>query len=309
MHLMENKKALFDSLLAQDILDSIEDQIAVIGRDGRIEYCNQSWRDFACMNGMAGGYDWVGINYLNVCRTAAEQGDADGKIVAEGIVSVMEAARTSFVHEYPCHSPDTKRWFMMRLFRLRRIPDLFVVMHHDITRRRVSENQVAQLNEELARLSLSDQLTGLCNRRRLDQALADELRRAERYGKTFAGIMFDVDRFKQINDDHGHQVGDSVLIRVASSVRRVCRESDILGRWGGDEFMILMPESDGEAALLVAAKIGAELAVPEERIPAHTCSFGVTDYRPGDTSESFLIRADAALYAAKKTGRNRVGRT
>ena len=181
-------------------------------------------------------------------------------------------------------------------------------MHHDITRRRLSEDQVVQLNVELARLSLTDRLTDLCNRRRLDQALVDELRRAERYGTMFAGIMFDIDHFKQINDTHGHQVGDAVLVSVASLLRRVCRQGDIVGRWGGDEFMILMPESDGEAALLVAAKIGAQLALPAGNIPVHTCSFGVTDYRPGDTSEVFVARADAALYAAKNTGRNRVGR-
>ncbi len=310
MSLRENEKMMSDSLLAQDILDSINDQIAVLDREGRIEYCNQSWVDFACMNGIANGYDWVGINYLDVCRAAAEQGDVDGRIVAEGIVTVIEGARTSFFHEYPCHSPQEKRWFMMRLFRLRHVPDRFVVMHHDITRRRLSEDQVVQLNQELALLSLTDRLTDLCNRRRLDQALADELRRSERYGTMFAGIMFDIDHFKQINDTHGHQVGDAVLVRVASLLRRVCRQGDIVSRWGGDEFMILMPESDGEAALLLAAKIGTQLALPIEdpSIPVHTCSFGVTDYRLGDTSEMFVARADAALYAAKNTGRNRVGR-
>lgn len=162
-------------------------------------------------------------------------------------------------------------------------------------------------NRAITKLSITDRLTQLVNRIRLDQVLGEQIELASRYGTPFAVILVDVDHFKQVNDLHGHLIGDEVLVRVAHALRDHTRKVDVVGRWGGEEFMVIAPNTGTDEAAWLAEKL--RLAIERIDIPdvgRKTCSFGVTAYEQGDDPTTLVSRADAALYAAKAAGRNRV---
>lgn len=157
------------------------------------------------------------------------------------------------------------------------------------------------------RISEHKQLTGLINRGRTEQMLAEEIHRYHRYGTSFGLIMLDVDHFKQVNDTCGHEVGDQVLCRLAKLMQEHTRLSDCPGRWGGEEFLILCPNTDLKGVQQLAEALRERIA--NEDFPVigqRTCSFGVTVIGPGDNAKALLVRADEALYRAKSGGRNRV---
>ncbi|CAM5378682.1 GGDEF domain-containing protein [Rhodanobacter lindaniclasticus] len=167
--------------------------------------------------------------------------------------------------------------------------------------------QVAQLTvDELAHLANTDELTQLPNRRLLAERVESELVRFARYGRTFTVILFDIDHFKNVNDRFGHPVGDRVLVALAARVRESLREVDTLGRWGGEEFIIILPEvdlADGlRKAEALCARVAAQALFGDHAI---TISCGVADVHPGDTADSLFGRTDTALYIAKRQGRNR----
>jgi diguanylate cyclase (GGDEF)-like protein len=167
--------------------------------------------------------------------------------------------------------------------------------------------QLEDANTELESLATTDNLTGISNRRFLDAALAGELQRAQRYARPLAVLMIDLDYFKQVNDDYGHLTGDQVLVAVASLLRDSLRQSDILGRWGGEEFMVICPETDLESGCTLAEKIRLAIAGHQFTIPRQlTSSFGVAVSAARDSVEALVARADRALYRAKEQGRNRV---
>ncbi len=174
----------------------------------------------------------------------------------------------------------------------------------------VFNDMVTRLREGrrgLERLSVTDPLTGLYNRRRLMEVLDNEVRRARRLKHTFAVLMADVDHFKRYNDAHGHPAGDQVLKRVGAIFRKATRDVDFVARYGGEEFFVLMPETEGDGAADLADRIRRELAA--ERFPggAVTLSFGVAEFPAhGDVPDGLIGVADAALYEAKREGRDRV---
>jgi diguanylate cyclase (GGDEF)-like protein len=153
----------------------------------------------------------------------------------------------------------------------------------------------------------TDPLTGLFNRLKFNETLGTEMARAKRQKTPLSLMLYDVDHFKAINDNHGHQVGDAVLVNLSKFVLQRIRPSDLLARWGGEEFIILAPGSDGQMAYQAAERLRVALLQLEfDNVGALSCSFGVSQYRDGDTAASMLARADAALYRAKIGGRNRV---
>lgn len=171
----------------------------------------------------------------------------------------------------------------------------------------VVTTELEHTNRELARLSVTDKLTQLYNRMKLDEILAQELSRANRYGSQLSIILCDIDHFKAVNDVHGHQVGDKVLLAFANVLKANLRESDFLGRWGGEEFLIIVPENAAMEAKMLAEKLRVGISDHEFPVVGHkTCSFGITGHHLNDTEFSILARADEALYEAKQSGRNRV---
>lgn len=164
-----------------------------------------------------------------------------------------------------------------------------------------------QMQEELQHLAATDTLTGLRNRRAVSAFTEMEIKRAERYGQALSLVMFDIDQFKRINDTFGHLAGDDVLIHVAKLIGERIRASEILARWGGEEFILVLPETDMESAVHLAGELRTlmqEYVFPQ--VGTVTASFGVTQYSRGDSMDSLLHRADIALYRAKESGRNRV---
>lgn len=289
------------------VLDSLDSQIAVIDRDGAIIYVNDAWRSFAAENGLAADYRWEGNNYLRVCDRSASCGDRDGAAVHAGIRAVLAGGMPAFEFEYPCHSPSEKRWFMMRVCGLAGTPGHFVISHHIITARKLAEERVAEANRELERLAATDRLTGLANRLRLDETLEREIYRAHRYVSPLSVILVDVDHFKAVNDSLGHAAGDAALAGIAGVLRARIRESDLVGRWGGEEFLIVSPGSGGEAARQLAEHLREAVAATAlPRCGARTASFGVAECAGDDSPATLVARADSALYAAKHAGRNRV---
>jgi diguanylate cyclase (GGDEF)-like protein len=164
------------------------------------------------------------------------------------------------------------------------------------------------LQAEVSRLSQEDHLTGLSNRRRITQLLEQEIRRVMRCGDAFSVILIDIDHFKSVNDQFGHQVGDAVLKKIADVIRTGIRASDAVGRWGGEEFMVLLPQTDTAGGISLAEKLLRRIETTDFGEVGHrTASFGVASFDQSDDIESLVARADAGLYAAKKRGRNRIG--
>jgi diguanylate cyclase (GGDEF)-like protein len=171
------------------------------------------------------------------------------------------------------------------------------------------------LEQALTREARTDPLTGLANRRSIEESAAGELRRQNRSGKPTALILCDIDHFKQINDDHGHDIGDRTIKTVGESLRSVMRSTDILGRWGGEEFLAILPETGVLEATSLAERMRATLEFTRMPGPARfrvTASLGVAAVTPDRNStepaafDQLLKAADAALYRAKAAGRNRV---
>jgi diguanylate cyclase (GGDEF)-like protein len=169
----------------------------------------------------------------------------------------------------------------------------------------------ARLHRMVERQALVDGLTGLANRRHLDQELAGHLARADRAGGSVALILADLDDFKAVNDQHGHACGDAVLREFAALMNEVVREGDTAGRWGGEEFALVLPDADVDGAALVAERLRAALAektiLSPEGVPLHvTASVGVAAFPDSGGRAALVDAADEALYRAKRAGKNRV---
>lgn len=166
-------------------------------------------------------------------------------------------------------------------------------------------------NRELERLATTDPLTGVYNRRYFMDFATKEFLRSQRYSHVFSAIQMDIDHFKKINDTHGHAVGDEVIKAFTVMCQEVLRESDVLGRVGGEEFSIILPETEKAGALIVAERIRRAIAdlkvYADDHVVRFTVSIGLTSLRQDDAGiEAVLRRADEALYLAKNGGRNKV---
>lgn len=164
---------------------------------------------------------------------------------------------------------------------------------------------LSKRTEELERLASTDALTGLYNRYMFNELLSRELAQKKRYNSELSLVIFDIDHFKKINDSHGHLVGDEVLREVARIAKGKVRNSDILARWGGEEFIVLLPHTDIDGAKATAEKIRREIEGNNfDRPQTVTASFGVAECCEGECGDSLIDRADKALYQAKISGRN-----
>ncbi len=176
-----------------------------------------------------------------------------------------------------------------------------------LTQLQQTQKELEQSNKQLRRLAVTDHLTGLFNRLRLDALLNQEFSRAKRYGRVFGVILLDLDDFKDVNDEKGHQVGDEVLKETARLLQDRSRESDIVGRWGGEEFLIICPETDTEGIIHAANHLCTQLGRYRFGwVTRQTGSFGAAVYQEGDSLVTLLARADKALYKAKEGGKNKV---
>ncbi len=216
------------------------------------------------------------------------------------------AGETAHAHEW-FDFPDGQRRCMYMiyypLFAKDQVVLGAVVNAIDVTR-------MKELEEQLKELSVTDQLTQIHNRVRFNESLEEEVRISRRYKTDLSLIMFDIDHFKRVNDTHGHDIGDKVLVTIVELVRHSLRETDIFARWGGEEFMILLPHTKQEKAAILAERIRHTIeSAAFEIVQCVTCSFGVTQFHEDDTTETFVKRVDAQMYNAKASGRNQVAAT
>lgn len=186
-------------------------------------------------------------------------------------------------------------------------------MVEDRTRELETKNELLEMEifirkkteEELQLLAITDPLTNLYNRRKFSELLNMEIQRERRYKTGLALILCDLDHFKTINDHFGHEVGDAVIKIFAQTSKENIRETDILARWGGEEFIFLIPATDLDSTLAIAEKLrSATEKITLPPVGHIAASFGVTQFDDSDQVESFIKRADDALYLAKNKGRN-----
>ena len=170
--------------------------------------------------------------------------------------------------------------------------------------------KLRNLMKRLEYLARTDQLTGLSNRRDILTKIEQEIFRYQRNKRTFILIMCDIDHFKTINDTYGHDAGDCILINVAQALKEAVRNYDTVGRWGGEEFLIVLPETELADGIQVAEKLRLNVESKEfyynEKKLKITISFGVSIYEDGMTIDTCIKRADERLYIAKETGRNKI---
>jgi diguanylate cyclase (GGDEF)-like protein len=167
--------------------------------------------------------------------------------------------------------------------------------------------ELKDLREKLRTTATVDFLTGAFNRSKIEQVLQGEIERASRYQSSLSLILFDLDNFKSVNDTYGHLSGDYVLKTVIKIIQNHIRTTDSLGRWGGEEFMLVAPETDLDQAEALAEKIRKHVRLfGYENVGTITISCGLTEFEPEDTIDSLIKRADDAMYRAKRKGRDRV---
>jgi diguanylate cyclase (GGDEF)-like protein len=288
------------------VFNSLEEQIAVVDREGSIVDVNASWQRFGADNDLAPDYQCINTNYFKVLVTSETDDDSFAGSAKQGIADVVSGKRDSFYFEYPCHSPDEKRWFMMRVVPLRDSGNrFFVVAHQDITQRKLAE-------QEAERAALHDPLTGLANRRYFNRFLRREFARSIRERSSISLIEVDIDHFKDYNDDQGHPAGDKCLIQVGRVLREMAhRPTDLAVRLGGDEFALVLADTNVAGAHTVTEELLAtirKLGISNGRSGQLSLSIGVASVHPHEgQEESILLReADRALYVAKASGRDQV---
>ena len=227
---------------------------------------------------------WVGIGVLTV-----------------SVVLVATGAGPELV------GPDGSELALLYLIRVHGFLVLLLVLVTAVATLREQLHRELTRSEALHELATTDPLTGLANRRATMDALEREVESARRYGRPVSVIAADVDRFKRINDEHGHHVGDQVLTEVARRLAGEARQVDVVSRWGGEEFLIVLPQTRrGEAARL-AERTRRALATSRPGGVEVTATFGVAELREGESVDDLLVRADRLLYRAKRDGRDQVG--
>ena len=288
----------------QSVLDSLHEQVAVIDASGKIVMVNRAWREVGLEDEAEGAPGFLGVNYLDVCRAAGHEGMADAQSSYQGLRDVLGGVSRAFSYEYRCTTPQGERWFLMNATPFAGERGGAVVLHMDITDRKRQEAKID-------RLAHFDELTGAANRRRFYEAAGRALERAERDRTAFSFLYLDLDGFKGVNDRYGHACGDELLRRVSARLQGLLRDGDLLARFGGDEFVLLLQGVSGDEVEGVAARYRAALEAPfviGDRVLSGVGSLGAVSYpEHGRTVDELLRRADTFMYREKAGGRPRLG--
>lgn len=310
--LAQQQKVLRQSeLFKQAVLNSVAAEIAVLDHEGVILEVNEAWRRNETDGVRTSGHNRpgmdVGSNFLVACQgMEADATTGDGMSAQDGIRAVLAGRIARFFLEYACHSPLQQRWFSMSVTPLDgEARQAAVVSLEDITER-------IQMAHQVREMAFYDPLTSLPNRRLALERLAQQVVRARRAKTRLALLFIDLDNFKSINDELGHEVGDWLLQAVARRIQACLRASDTAARMGGDEFVVLLPDQqNSEAAVVVAEKIchalAQEFVTEQGMVLSISSSIGVALYPDHGATEKDLLRlGDEAMYQAKKSGRNAV---
>jgi diguanylate cyclase (GGDEF)-like protein/PAS domain S-box-containing protein len=289
----------------RELLDRLDDCVYFVDRDRRLLFWNKAAEE---LTGFARS-EVVGRRCPDNVLCHA---DVNGRVRCAGdcpLEQVMTTGKPDQVDVF-LHHKDGQRVPV----RVKVVPILDAhgraVGAMEVFNDRTARIEQAERIKELEKLALIDELTRLPNRRHFDDHLGHRLAELQRHDRPFGVLMMDVDLFKQVNDEHGHETGDAILRLVARTLDANCRGFDIVARWGGEEFGAIISHVNARQLALVAEKFRAMVAASDLRLPDQalgvTISVGAAAAQIGDTAESLVKRADQALYEAKRQGRNRV---
>lgn len=293
-HKSPTRALLVGDAVYQQTFQSLPISLALLDEDGWIIDVNERWRAFARDNGGDfGGY--VGTNYVAACH---DPGDPEALEVEARLKELLAGQQELVEIEYPCDSPSGRRWFLMQACRCPHTGQpRYTIIHIETTQWRLAEQAEHQRAD-------TDALTGVVSRGAFDERARQMLAQAERDGSHVALLFVDMDYYKAINDAYGHDLGDRVLAALAERLRQPTRESDLLARYGGDEFVILGPGSDEVGAQALAERlhqtVTEPVAIGDYRFCV-SCSQGIAIYPDhGRDLTSLVNAADAAMYRAKR---------
>jgi diguanylate cyclase (GGDEF)-like protein len=246
-----------------------------------------------------------------IASAAVEAADAEGAVLIGENGAVIEVGTLNDdAHRYELPIATAESRFGILVLYAAEIGQDGLIAARALVAQAAVALENARLHEVVELRAISDGLTGLANRRHCDERLAAEIARSERYDTPLTLILCDIDEFKAANDTHGHAFGDLVLKQFAAVLCETLRDVDVSGRWGGEEFLIVLPGTTLEGAIDAAERIRARFAELEftgEAGPVRiTASFGVARFAPGTDAQSLVRAADEALYEAKRRGKNRV---
>ncbi len=287
-----------DAVMTERIVEMLPNPVWFKDAKGRFHNCNRAFRELFRLDGL----DWRGTTAEQLLphAVASQDDETDRELIATGARRMLYETYLAPIEGRDHYAIVAKTVLVDGEGRTHGILGVLT----DITERK-------RVERELHRLATTDPLTGALNRRHMLSACSHEAERAQRYGRPLSLVMLDLDHFKRINDGHGHAVGDRALKAAVAACRETLRDVDLVGRMGGEEFAILLPETPLESALAVADRLRE--AIQARRLPLAqgmlqvTASLGVAQWQAEDqTVEQTLERADKALYRAKNAGRNRV---
>jgi diguanylate cyclase (GGDEF)-like protein/PAS domain S-box-containing protein len=308
-----------NEIFIKGVLNSLTAHIAVLDEHGIIVVVNEAWKKFARENDSPDPDAYLGTNYLTACEAAIKMGDESANQIDLGIRAVMNGLRSKFNAEYSCDSPTQQRWFSITVVPEHQTNHGVIITHQDITESKQSQRSLEaahlvlknalDLEKQLAR---TDPLTSVNNRRYLYELAEHEFQISTRYQQPLSVMMIDIDHFKNFNDNYGHAVGDEILKRVTQTAAEELRTVDVIGRYGGEEFIVLLPMTNAEQAYTLAERIRraaqAQTLSTDKGDTSITLSIGIIERKtitPAETVEEAFRRADDAMYAAKQAGRNR----
>ena len=290
----------------REILDNLYDGIFFVDTDGRITYWNRGSASLTGYNAT----DVVGRNYCDIFKPLDKHGNNLCEISTCPIRRVHESSQVSEVEAYVCHKEGHLLPISIRIAPVREVELQFIVaveIHSSSSPRYAMRQRL----EELQEMAMHDPLTGIANRRFVEISLAARLEELKRYGFSFAVLFTDIDNFKQINDTYGHTVGDRILKMVSATFAHSLRSFDIIGRWGGEEFVTLMINVNQVDLFVLSDRLRrlvekSMLTIENGETIGVTVSIGATVARVSDTIETLIERADKLMFESKRRGRNLV---
>lgn len=294
----------FSSSIYEKLLDTLQEGVYFVNRERKITYWNEGAERLA---GYAAG-ETLG---KGCCDNVLEHIDENGKsLCADGcpLTGVMRDGQPRMAEFYLRHKLGHRLPVAVRVFPVRNSEGAIVgavEIFSDSTVKMKFEKRVSELEQ----LAFRDALTGLPNRRHIELKVEQALQDHRRLGRLYGLLMFDVDRFKNVNDTRGHEVGDSLLKAVAQTLTHGLRPVDIVGRWGGEEFLVLAPDVEavglGDVAERCRVLIAESSVLSGSSRVSVTASIGATVLSHGDSAASAVARADELMYESKRTGGDR----
>lgn len=312
---MDNKPALLDDFhWLMDVLQFIDVGLVIIDRNYNIQLCNAFMQNHSAR-------DSSELLATNIFESFPELPETWFRRKAESVFSLHNSAFTTweqrqYLFKFPSYRPITsiaehmyQNSTMIPLKNIRGEIDHLCIIIYDVTEAAVNRQQSDSLNAELERLSRTDGLTGLLNRKAWEFELEQELQRCTRYENASSMLMFDIDHFKKINDNYGHPAGDEVIRQTAKLTQQCVRSVDITGRYGGEEFAIILPDTNADAALMLAERIrkciADSTAFYEGTSINYTVSIGISEFSDQfKNTTQWIDNTDKGLYQAKENGRN-----